>query len=207
MSTDFPRFDGAAVWAQLEPEQQAEIGAIALELVCAWHAAEHVGDDLRATPFSIAAEGSVATLDQLLCATVVAAVPRSDITTPEGFPLIPSRYVADDVIVAASDPIGQAEGVADNPRGSLLCLGRERAVSVCLDELKGLRLGLNEGVAAMVEEHFTGERSNAATQRQEFGDDHIGGGHKEYSGRVISSDPIVPEESSSEARRNHGDAS
>jgi hypothetical protein len=30
-----PRFEGTAVWASLTPEQQAEIGAIALELVVA----------------------------------------------------------------------------------------------------------------------------------------------------------------------------
>jgi hypothetical protein len=33
MTAPLPRFDGAAAWAALTPEQQAEIGAVALELV------------------------------------------------------------------------------------------------------------------------------------------------------------------------------
>ena len=34
---NWPRFDGAAAWARLTPEQQAEIGVLALELVVASH--------------------------------------------------------------------------------------------------------------------------------------------------------------------------
>lgn len=30
---DWPRFDGSAVWSKLTPEQQAQIGAIALEFI------------------------------------------------------------------------------------------------------------------------------------------------------------------------------
>ncbi|CAA0128978.1 Uncharacterised protein [Starkeya nomas] len=34
--SNLPRIDGSAAWAQLSPEQQADIGAIAIELVAAW---------------------------------------------------------------------------------------------------------------------------------------------------------------------------
>ena len=54
---DWPRFDGAAAWAGLTAEQQAEIGPIAIELVVAW-----IGEDacegeefaLEARPFAAA---------------------------------------------------------------------------------------------------------------------------------------------------------
>lgn len=40
------RFDGAAAWATLDEESQAKIGAIALELVVAWHGIENNSSDM-----------------------------------------------------------------------------------------------------------------------------------------------------------------
>jgi hypothetical protein len=41
---NWPRFDGAEAWSKLSPEQQAEIGAITLELAVAQHGIDrHIG--------------------------------------------------------------------------------------------------------------------------------------------------------------------
>ncbi len=47
-----PRFDGAEAWATLTPDQQAEIGAIALEFVLNWHGEEIFFSGILAEPES-----------------------------------------------------------------------------------------------------------------------------------------------------------
>jgi hypothetical protein len=51
---DWPRFDGAAAWKQLSPDQQARIGAAALEYVCALQGIG-LDDAQRRRPFEAAA--------------------------------------------------------------------------------------------------------------------------------------------------------
>jgi hypothetical protein len=45
MADPLARFDGAAVWATIDPEHQAAIGAAALELVALWALQDRVLDD------------------------------------------------------------------------------------------------------------------------------------------------------------------
>jgi hypothetical protein len=45
MAEPLARFDGAAVWATLDPEHQAAIGAAALELVALWALQDRVFED------------------------------------------------------------------------------------------------------------------------------------------------------------------
>ncbi|WP_395672042.1 hypothetical protein [Inquilinus sp.] len=45
MAEPLARFDGAAVWATLDPKHQASIGAAALELVALWALEERVFED------------------------------------------------------------------------------------------------------------------------------------------------------------------
>jgi len=50
MTSGLQRFDGAAAWAALTPEQQAEIGAIALEFVVNMHGEDAYFSGLEAKP-------------------------------------------------------------------------------------------------------------------------------------------------------------
>jgi hypothetical protein len=57
-TTSLPRFDGAAAWPTLTAEQQAHIGALALEFVVNWHGQDAYFDGmeekLEARPFMAA---------------------------------------------------------------------------------------------------------------------------------------------------------
>jgi hypothetical protein len=48
------RFDGAAAWAGLTPEQQAAIGAVALEIIVNWNGCDAYEDRARTRPFEAA---------------------------------------------------------------------------------------------------------------------------------------------------------
>lgn len=76
MST-LPRFDGAAAWTQLPPEEQAKIGALALELIAAWACNDEVNEtaDLPEA-YARAAGFCDAELISALQDTVVDALPR-----------------------------------------------------------------------------------------------------------------------------------
>lgn len=76
MST-LPRFDGCAAWAQLPPEEQAKIGALALELVAAWACNDEV-DETTELPEAYARAAGLcdAELISALQETVVDALPR-----------------------------------------------------------------------------------------------------------------------------------
>ncbi|TIL36192.1 hypothetical protein [Mesorhizobium sp.] len=84
------RFHGAVVWAGLHPDHQAEIGAVALELISAWWMQEQSAD--RSTdPLFRAAEAADYLLINELRQAVVDAVPMADFNAADGNPKMPSR--------------------------------------------------------------------------------------------------------------------
>lgn len=90
----FERFDGADAWSKLQAEVQAEIGAIALELVLVWHMLdlEGPGPESALPPvLSRVASASDALLMGGLEATVIEALPDGAFVTARfGIPRIPS---------------------------------------------------------------------------------------------------------------------
>ncbi|HEY9344206.1 MAG TPA: hypothetical protein VIQ53_02790 [Inquilinus sp.] len=93
MADPLARFDGTAVWATLDPEQQAAIGAAALELVALWNLRDRVVDDCdQIDPHIIRVED--AALDEEFIGELqerfVDALPREALEAPDGSPLIPS---------------------------------------------------------------------------------------------------------------------
>lgn len=86
------RFDGSKVWAGLAPEHQAEIGAVALELISAWWAQEQSPDQFDGNdPVLRAAEAADHALINELRQVVVDALPMTAFNAPDGKPLLPSR--------------------------------------------------------------------------------------------------------------------
>lgn len=88
------RFDGAEAWAKLDPEVQARIGAIALEVVLAWHLIdlEGPGPESALPPvLTRVASSSDNLLMGELEATVFEALPDGAFATARiGIPRIPS---------------------------------------------------------------------------------------------------------------------
>lgn len=86
------RFQGSVVWAGLHPDHQAEIGAIALELISAWWCQEQAADPYAGNdPLLRAAEAADHLLINELRQAVVDAVPMSDLNDAGGQPMLPSR--------------------------------------------------------------------------------------------------------------------
>lgn len=88
------RFDGAAAWARLTPEQQAEIGAIALELPLAWHLLDLEGPGPASALSPVLARVATAADSALmggLEAVVHEALPPDAYAATDGGPRIPSR--------------------------------------------------------------------------------------------------------------------
>jgi hypothetical protein len=80
---DWPRFDGIAAWANLTPEQQEEIGALALELVVASHGEDVVyrggsEDAPESRPFLVAANRLFNQLKHAVSDMIADAVPALD---------------------------------------------------------------------------------------------------------------------------------
>lgn len=104
-----PRFDGARAWALLKPQEQARIGAIALELAAAWRAqavaraeAAASGRDMLVegcTPIERAAEAADLKLVAELEVAALRAVPQ----LAQDLALIPSR------LGMVCDPCGCSE--------------------------------------------------------------------------------------------------
>ncbi|MER8380682.1 hypothetical protein [Mesorhizobium sp. M1399] len=86
------RFDGSVIWAGLHPDHQAEIGAVALELISAWWVQEQAVDiNDGGDPMLRAAEAADHLLINELRQAVVDAVPMSDFNAADGTPKMPSR--------------------------------------------------------------------------------------------------------------------
>lgn len=84
------RFDGAAVWDELTGGEQAEIGAIALELLAAWWAQEQASDPHDGEDALLrAADAAEMLLINMLRDTLVEAVPR-ELLEVDGQPRLPS---------------------------------------------------------------------------------------------------------------------
>jgi hypothetical protein len=79
---DWPRFDGAAAWSKLSPEQQAEIGAIALEFVVNMNGedAYYTGDEEKPAvrPFLAAQPLLTDLLLQTVQDAIISQVPAID---------------------------------------------------------------------------------------------------------------------------------
>lgn len=89
---DWPRFDGAAMWGQLTPEQQDEIGAIALEFVINMNGEDAYFTGLDAKPEArpfLAAQPLLS--DRLLSAVQDAIIEHVPALGDDGLPVpIPS---------------------------------------------------------------------------------------------------------------------
>jgi hypothetical protein len=93
---DLPgRFDGAAIWAGLTPDQQAEIGSIAMELVAAWWLQEQSCDpETGCDVLMRAGDAADSLLISQLQEVFVETIPRCDLNDADGRPRIPSRLGA-----------------------------------------------------------------------------------------------------------------
>jgi hypothetical protein len=80
------RFDGAAIWPTLTREQQADLGAAALNLVVAWRGEDERGADLDFlhSPFIRAAEQAASAAQDDLIIAFDAAIAAGAIETPSG---------------------------------------------------------------------------------------------------------------------------
>ncbi|OCC01747.1 hypothetical protein BA190_27690 [Labrys sp. WJW] len=95
------RFDGAAAWRGLSTEERDDIGALTLELFCAWFASERVEEQPLfecVTPTERAALVATNILLPRLQVAVVDALPRHLLQADDGTPRIPSQMgpVCDD---------------------------------------------------------------------------------------------------------------
>jgi hypothetical protein len=84
------RFDGFAMWAELDPEEQAEIGPAALELVAAWNLQERVYEDAIGAPFAKLGDIADARIAQFLMEYFTAYIGREALEAPDGSPRVPS---------------------------------------------------------------------------------------------------------------------
>lgn len=85
-----PRFDGAAHWATLSPDAQAEIGALALEYVAAGYAVQVEAAGAHRTAIGRAAEAAWDHLASRLEERVVELLPAGDVWRDGATARIPS---------------------------------------------------------------------------------------------------------------------
>lgn len=87
-------FNGREHWRRLSVHQQAEIGALALELVVAWHAMERCDEDNDHLPDAVLSvmepDGDAPLIDALREA-FVDAIPAEAVEAPNGNPRVPSE--------------------------------------------------------------------------------------------------------------------
>lgn len=94
MMAKIERFNGAAAWRGLSPEEQAEIGALTLEVFCSWFASERAEMGVLfecVTPVERAALAATNILLPHLQVAIVDALPRHLLQAEDGTPRIPSR--------------------------------------------------------------------------------------------------------------------
>lgn len=89
------RFDGAAHWAKLPQEAKDEIGAIALELVVAWHCQDRAYEDFpREVPGGAILHRAADAADQLLIDQLRSAfvdnIEEAELNSEDGKPRIPA---------------------------------------------------------------------------------------------------------------------
>jgi hypothetical protein len=89
------RFDGAAHWAKLSREAKDEIGAIALELVVAWHCQNRAYEDFpQEVPGGAALLRAADAADQLLIDLLRSAfvdnIEEAELASEDGKPRIPA---------------------------------------------------------------------------------------------------------------------
>lgn len=83
------RFDGAAAWGELDPDQQADIGAAALELVAAWNLQERVFEDPLDARYAKLGEIADAVVIARMMEAFVDAVGREALEAADGSPRVP----------------------------------------------------------------------------------------------------------------------
>ncbi|MFE1598235.1 hypothetical protein [Methylobacterium sp. ID0610] len=87
----FTRFDGAEIWPTLSRQEQAEIGAIAIEMVAAARLSRRVYEDQLGPVLERAAEAAEGLLAHLLDGAVADALPDGALEANDGVtPRIPS---------------------------------------------------------------------------------------------------------------------
>ncbi|MCX5495772.1 hypothetical protein OSH11_13745 [Kaistia dalseonensis] len=84
------RFNGSVAWAALSPAAQAEIGAIALELVAAFHCMEAAGHGPIQTAEDRAADAAVDALDVRLVAAFREHIGDDALLAADGHMRLPS---------------------------------------------------------------------------------------------------------------------
>lgn len=88
---DWHRFDGEAAWAALPPDDQARIGALALETVANLSLMIRVDEDGLPEPFARVAAAAGIELGRELQAAVTEALPEDAFVGPDGrTPRIPA---------------------------------------------------------------------------------------------------------------------
>src|SRR5262245_54476832 len=90
MSSSMARFDGAAVWAGLSPEQQADIGAAALELVASWALGDRIIEDELGERFTRVNEMANIEANDALHLAVLEALGNDAFEGPDENPMVPS---------------------------------------------------------------------------------------------------------------------
>ena len=84
--TSLRRFDGAAIWSQLSPEQQAAFGAAALELAVARFGVEVARNEREERMFLAAEEAATSAIDE----HAITALFNTRLVPPDRVPGIPS---------------------------------------------------------------------------------------------------------------------
>lgn len=122
------RFDGHAIWPTISPDQQAEIGATALELLAAWWAQEQAIDPFDGSLLARAADAADILLIEKLRVLMVEAVPRSALDAIDGEPRLPAMLGPVCRECGCSQNDACPEGCAwAEPDLCTACVARERA--------------------------------------------------------------------------------
>ncbi|ACL61709.1 hypothetical protein [Methylobacterium nodulans] len=80
----FRRFDGADIWLGLTREEQARIGAVAIELVASWRLRQRVYEDQLSDILGRAAEAAETLLTRMLTMEVSEALPDGALEAEDG---------------------------------------------------------------------------------------------------------------------------
>lgn len=84
------RFDGAAAWSSLTPDQQTRIGALAMELGATWSTLDEQGLDFEPVEIRRGIYAAQSMLMAELPETLAKAIPSGAFYAPDGTPRVPS---------------------------------------------------------------------------------------------------------------------
>ena len=78
------RFNGEAAWSRLAPEQQAVIGAIALEIAANFHLMDRIYEDALPEGYARVSEAAAAELHRQLAIEAADALSEDALVAPDG---------------------------------------------------------------------------------------------------------------------------